>query len=77
MDQEVSEMRHNRHVGHLAGQATHAQVVRACGVKDMRRGDARKSASPGNNGTDHAAGAARDELVTGLDHYELIDSDSN
>jgi len=65
------------HVGHSAGEASHAQVVRACGVKYVRRSYARISASPGNDGTDHSAGAARYELVTGLDHCKLIQSESN
>lgn len=56
------------HVDHLACQASHAQVVCACGLKNVRRNYARIGPSPGYDGTDHAAGAACDELVTGLDH---------
>jgi len=53
------------------------QAKRACGVENVHRGDTCKSASPGNDGPDHAAGAAGNEPVTGLDHSKLIKSDSN
>ncbi|MGB5099113.1 MAG: hypothetical protein WBN94_00740 [Methanothrix sp.] len=41
--------------------------MRACCVENVRRGDVH--APSWNDGTYHAAGAARYELVTGLDHY--------
>lgn len=65
------------YVGHFAGQASHAQVVRACGVKDMRRSYACISPPPGYDCAHHAAGAAGDELVTGFDHYRSIGPASN
>jgi hypothetical protein len=36
-------------------------------VKDVRQGDARKNAPPGDDGAHYPAGAASNELVTGLD----------
>jgi hypothetical protein len=47
--------------------------MRARGVEDVRRCDACKRASPGDDGPDHAAGAACNELVTGFDHIFIWD----
>ena len=55
-------------VGDRAGEDAHAQLVRACGLKDMRRSYACIGPPPGNDSAHHAAGAAGDELVTGCDH---------
>lgn len=55
-------------VSHLAGEIPHTQIARACGMEDMRRGYACKCPAPGDNCSNHAAGAACDKLVTGFDH---------
>jgi hypothetical protein len=46
--------------------------VRSCGVKYVRRSYACIGSSPGDDGTHYSAGAARYELVTGLDHDSLF-----
>jgi hypothetical protein len=67
-DEEECQIGIAGYVIHLAGHVAHAQIMFGRGVENVRRGDARISASSGNDGTDHSAGAARNELVTGLDH---------
>jgi hypothetical protein len=46
--------------------------MRASGMKYVRRSYARIGSSPRDDGTHHPAGAARYELVTGLDHDTLF-----